>query len=363
MRGVYIFLGIIFIASGTGTYQANYPVSVTALLLSLFVYILNENSKKQLFGRTLLYIATLFASLIVYLAFTYIFAHLHNENFSSYAGIDSIGKSGISVYLSRIKIAFVNFGQIDKENRSYNMFPMTTNIIFKGMLVMLLVMSIFLCANAIKQKKYINTVMIVLLLALFPLSVNLIFVLSNVSAIHTLAMYAWIFVPVFLILQTQFIARLYAHIFRQLTIISGAVVIMLALMYSRYSNVCYLEATLIQSQTISYFDQMITRIRSVSGYTNETPIVFINERELHDSGRIEYSEFEAVSTIPYKNSIDAYLNTYGWATFMANWNGYSPIRGNPSDYDNNIEVIRMPEYPDDGSIMMIDDAIIVKFGR
>ena len=152
-------------------------------------------------------------------------------------------------------------------------------------------------------------------------------------------------------------------VYRQLTVVSGVIVITLALMYSRYSNVCYLEATLIQSQTISYFDQMITRIRSVNGYTNETPIVFINERELHDSSRIVYSEFEAVSTIPYKNSIDAYLNTYGWATFMANWNGYSPIRGNPDDYNNNFKIMQMPEYPDDGSIIMLDGVIIVKFGK
>lgn len=361
--GAYVFLGILFIACGTGTYQANFPVSVTTLLLSLFVCVASKNSKRELFYRFVIYAGVLFSSLIIYLIVANIFSLIHNEIFSSYAGTNSMGKTSIFVYLSRLKIAFINFWQIDKGNPSYNMYPMTTNIVFKCILVMLLAMFIFIYTHFVKQKKYIHIIMLMFLLMLFPLSVNLIFILSDATAIHTLAMYTWIFVPVFLALQTQFVAKIYVRISKQITIMCGMIILMLALMYARYSNVCYLEATLIQSQTISYLNQMITRIRSVEGYTNETPIVFINEYEKYDSGWINYSVFEAVSTIPYTNSIDAYVNGYAWATFMANWNGYNPVRGNIDDYSDNIDVAQMPSYPDDGSIKMFDDVIIVKFGK
>ena len=361
--GVSVFLGSIFIACGTGTYQANFPVSVTTLLLSLFVYLINKNNKRELFSRAVIYAGALFSSLILYLAAANIFVSIFHKKFSSYAGINSMGEDSISVYVSRLKTAFINFWQIDKGNHSYNMYPMTANIIFKVMLVMLLSMSILICVHFMRQKRYFHAIMLVFLLMFFPLSVNLIFILSTVSSIHTLAMYTWIFVPVFLVLQTQFVTQLYIYISRQVTIMNGVIILILVLMYARYSNVCYLQATLLQSQTISYFDRLITRIQSVDGYTNETPIVFINEHGMHDSTWMKYSAFEAVSSIPYTDSIEAYVNTYTWATFMANWNGYNPLRGESNDYKDSIDVAQMPTYPNDGSIKMLNDVIVIKFGK
>lgn len=46
---------------------------------------------------------------------------------------------------------------------------------------------------------------------------------------------------------------------------------------------------------------------------------------------------------------------------MKMWCGFDPIVLKASDYEWMPEVLQMPNYPDEGSIKMIDGVIIVKF--
>ena len=46
---------------------------------------------------------------------------------------------------------------------------------------------------------------------------------------------------------------------------------------------------------------------------------------------------------------------------MIQWTGYSPVIANPDDFVELDEVKLMPHYPDDGSIKVINDTVVVKF--
>ena len=55
------------------------------------------------------------------------------------------------------------------------------------------------------------------------------------------------------------------------------------------------------------------------------------------------------------------VNTYTWRAYMKAWCNYAPQIKDSTDYIDDNRVIAMPSYPDDGSICIIDDAIVVKF--
>ena len=104
----------------------------------------------------------------------------------------------------------------------------------------------------------------------------------------------------------------------------------------RYSNILYLKADVMQTQMISYYTTLITRIESIEGYTEDAQVVYIGEYDKHDKNLVGISE--------YFDDLD--LATY---------------KGEPIFNDGNAEVASMPCYPDQGSIRCINGKIVVKF--
>ena len=137
--------------------------------------------------------------------------------------------------------------------------------------------------------------------------------------------------------------------------------IVLMILYIRFANICYLKATLQQSQTISYFTTLVSQIKSTDGYTDETPVVFINERKISDKTFANNNYFSDIYLHPYRYR--NLTNNYAWREFVQAWCGYSPITKDPEEYEDLLEVAGMPSYPDSGSIQLIDDVVIVKFAE
>lgn len=46
---------------------------------------------------------------------------------------------------------------------------------------------------------------------------------------------------------------------------------------------------------------------------------------------------------------------------MANWNGFNPVTIDQTEFENSPIVKNMPCYPDDGSIKVINNVVVVKF--
>ena len=54
----------------------------------------------------------------------------------------------------------------------------------------------------------------------------------------------------------------------------------------RYSNILYLKADVMQTQMISYYTTLITRIESIEGYTEDAQVVYIGEYDKHDKNLV-----------------------------------------------------------------------------
>ena len=77
-------------------------------------------------------------------------------------------------------------------------------------------------------------------------------------------------------------------------------------------------------------------------------------------GYIEYVSFKKYRTT-YSKNVNGYVNDYTWIKFMKQWTGYSPTVIDAAAFAEIDEVKQMPSYPDDGSIAIINDIVVVKF--
>ncbi|MCM1474475.1 MAG: hypothetical protein NC040_10470, partial [Muribaculaceae bacterium] len=123
----------------------------------------------------------------------------------------------------------------------------------------------------------------------------------------------------------------------------------------------YLKAEFQQQRIISYFTIMITQIKSLKGYQDEMPVCYINPKYKKDLMLKELSGFESLYVLPYQGAKKG-VNNYEWGRFMHNWCAFSPEVVDEEDFIDLPEVIDMPYYPDDGSIKIINDTVVVKFG-
>lgn len=70
-------------------------------------------------------------------------------------------------------------------------------------------------------------------------------------------------------------------------------------------------------------------------------------------------QFDEIFIYPYNSS--EFINDYNWKITMQLWCGFEPETLTSFDYMQMPEVMQMPNYPDEGSIKVIDGTVIVKF--
>ena len=140
-----------------------------------------------------------------------------------------------------------------------------------------------------------------------------------------------------------------------------AVMLIMGVVFARFANVCYLKAQIMQSEAVSYYTSLISTIQSTEGYTKDTPIFYIGENDKYDEGVLGDQRFEPIWLPPYNgNSI---INDYNWKETMKMWCGFSPVYATTEEkekIDTNA-IVKMPAYPDKGSVKYIDGVVVVKF--
>ena len=134
------------------------------------------------------------------------------------------------------------------------------------------------------------------------------------------------------------------------------------ILYVRYDNYCYMLSELRLSQAISYFNTLSTRILTLKDYREEYPVVFINEVEKRSHADTitirQNSDFPVTNPYGYP-----FVNSYAESSraFIKHWCGFTPEFADAKKFENNSIVQSMPRYPNDGSIRIIDNTIVVKF--
>ena len=195
--------------------------------------------------------------------------------------------------------------------------------------------------------------------ALVPLGCNFIFVMSE--EVHSLMVYGQVMQVVLLVCLAAW-SDIPLRFFRWLLTMGTALILAISgIMYIRYDNQCYLKTAFQQQEAISWNTTLVTRIESTPGFRDELPVAYVNRRNMQDRNLYNLEELDFLKLATYDENSQGYLNDWAWEAFLARWCGFQPETVNPDKVAGWPEVEEMPSYPDDGSIQIIRDTLVVKF--
>ena len=360
-RKWYTFLiGVFLIACSVGIYQATIPLALSAMLLWFIRHVHGQKdlSWKQYFLTALYLAAACLAFVGLYLGINKIYLILNDATLSSYQGIDTMGSLPVSTYLKRIVHAYKVFLLPNKAG-SGCMYPNGMIYLYWLLFGLCIVTGSILLLQSAKQR-ISKLFQVGIPLVFIPLAVNFIYVMCDPPGVHTLMVYSHVMLPVFLIWEIgELMKYIRKHHSIKLACLSCALALLLA-MYVRIDNICYLKAELVQTQTARYYNTMITRIQSAEGYKDGMTVAYVAFSKKGDSSLISNEAFDGLDVVPYYDTDDM-INSFAAIAFIENWCGFAPMV-DYSSYGDLPEVQSMPCYPADGSIKVVGDVVVIKFG-
>ena len=354
---------ILLLTCSVGTYQAYIPVILSVFLFSMIKAFSEAENREQ---RIILYkkLIVLFFSCIAFMALYVLimnfFLRRSGIELTNYKNLNTITGVSLREYLGRIPVVYREFFR-PSGNVSYNMVPGHIRYLYYGILAA----GIFFMGRLIfsRRKNPVSAVILIFLTILIPLSVNFIFMMVEQQYCSALMMYGY--VMLFTITAWAFersIGPEQSAAGRILKTVSFLGMGALVLMYCRYDNICYLRINISQTEAIRYYSTLVTRIQSTEGYNSWLNVSYIGVPHVgrRDNSVEEIPEFEHIRIHPYYGMRDA-VQDYPWKEFLRIWCGYTPHEVSESYFRDDPEVQAMPRYPDDGSIKVIRDTVVIKF--
>ena len=262
--------------------------------------------------------------------------------------------------LRRVLICYMDIGK--------SLFRDNTGLTSNSLIRMSLVICIFFSVCIfVRLGKVINSKGVKLfyfgILLFLPIGINLIYPMTSDNFVnYEVARYSMVFlwiIPIYLIeLQDKYEISQTVYIWMRKIVLVCIVVVSINYIY--FNNSIYLKISFLPEQANSYFTVLIAQIKFCEGYKDEMPIAFIGERGIQDltfSVNDQYnSEF-----ISSRSDLKDWINDYAYIEYMQYHCGFAPtiveLEEIMTSYD---EIERMPVYPDNGSIKVIDNKVIVK---
>lgn len=346
-----------------GIYQAYLPHFISFVLLFLIRREISgeyEDHKKRFRDLLLLSFAAL-AGLAIYLLTNKIYLHIIDSGMGRYRGLDNYGITDGNGYLARIFQAYYRFF-IPDPDFGKNMFPFRLYSIYRLILIpVIVIFSIILVIQRWKKSRC-SGVFLLLFFLFVPFSTNFMYILSGEEGIYSLTLYSQSFVFVIFVMLAECIETSFSNkrLCRPVLTFVSLLCLYVSLFYSKLDNVEYTKLGEYIEQNKSWYTTLVTRIKSVEDFSDTLPVVYINEYEKKDADLYYDAMFSAIAISPYDDS-NMNINGYWWKDQMYIYTGFYPELESADKFADLPEVENMSCYPNDGSIKIVDDTIVVKF--
>lgn len=361
----YGFLpSILLVCCSLGIYQAYWCLGASFFLLYLISLCMNKDTKnKELLTASLKILVTLLAGLVLYLVINKIMLAAQNMNLSGYQGINQMGAFSLSQLPTILYNAYGWFFRMVTENYLYiTWYPIVRYIIGIGYLLTIVCFSVACFQN---RKHILRLLGLILFTLILPLTINSIYLMCNdASTIHLLMCYSVVLVFFMPLVYLQGVCATKALTSRILPLFKGGYLtglLLVLFLYVRLANLYYLDLELAYNETNSFMITLSTRIQQTEGYTTDKPLYF-HGLYPHATNRNIW-ELRAVNqmhgTIDVDNMINSPLMRYNFSRVYLS----TPIHEvtDPAIIEElQDDIQEMSNYPNDGSIKLIDDVIVIK---
>lgn len=338
-------------ACSLGIYQAYFPFFAVLLLLTVLISCLDaEKSTKAVLLHAFRCLAALLLSYLLYRLLLQVCLTVLGASLSNYQGMSSMG----SLSLRRIPQAYAEFFLLPvREFAGFN------STAFLRLMLLLLMLTSALLPILFLRGKPTRVLLSVLILLLLPLAANAFLFLAAQSTIYTrmcMGLTAIFYLPVVL---AEHLPVRRERVRRSAALFLAAVLLLTSVNYAWQSNGNYQMVFYSNRKAENYFTTLFTRVKSLDGYCEQMPVVFVGEKFSDTSYRDNW--LNTPFLYRGRTGAVAQLNQYSRAQFVAHYLGYSfrsITEGEAAKYAAEIDA--MSCYPDSGSLRIVDGMVLVR---
>ena len=363
-----VILPVIFMTLSMSIYQAS--ISIIMCLAIICIFIILQNDEKELAISKIVECSVSFIiSFVIYYLLAHIFIYVLKIGFiNDFYGLDGSNivpklyggyfiKNTLSCYGAFISL--VSGESVFAFNETG--YATTLNLLF--FIVSLLSFIVLFFKSNIK---FVNKILSILLILIFPIAVNVIFIMtdSKIRLSEARVVYSYIFYFIFSALIIDYLVSNFklSKVLLPIFLVISSLILCdkIILAHHSYYN---LEK---QNEDLKNFClRLSTQIMSMDGYDKDKKVLILGRPE-YDTNFI-YDHYIRIVFKEYENQFNLVSGWYqDWTrviNFFAGANFKSPEdRPNMEEYYKySKDVVDMPSYPAKGSIKIVDDYIVVKF--
>ena len=356
---------VLLLACSLGVYQAYFPITVCLLVASVILsaaFSEEEKNWKDVVFQAARYVAVLAAGMVVYFLINKAVLSYYDMEMISYQGGASMGKITLDQLLSAVKRCYVDFFNLGRDNVLVLNATGLMRKCYQGILI-LAALSVVLFL-ILSKRNWFQKIWMLLGIAIFPVSMFLVYVMAPDAQTYTLMGYAVSCLLIFFAVWADAYCRkgcVKTWIGTAYTWLSELVLVMLLISYIWYGNGCYMSLEYTKNHDMAYFQTMITQIKSIDGYDDTLPVAFVGN-VIDDATNNQGSLMGPVFAINGKS--ESNVNVFSRTHIITQYLGFAPTVCGYEETRACMEsevVQKMPSYPDDGSIQIVDGIIVVKF--
>ncbi len=361
-------IGVACLTLSMGCYQSYIAVTSAMLIVIVAIDIVDKRWDDKWYGIIITaakYLACLVLALVCYFVVLKICLAVTGRELVSYKGMDNMGQISISQFISRAIVGYKEFFGFYRDNTTH-----TFHTFFTALSALATVLSGITVVWAIVKRKIYRKPMLLVLFAVvalvFPLAVDLAFIMVDVSqTVHLLMRFPSV---ILLVLPAMALDRIKfdCHISKKKVLKSCVSLLFVGLLavqliicaeFAVLANRAYFTMDMSYKQTETYATKLFTKIEMTEGFTKTTPVALVGYAKVD-------SNFKYVGIIGAATANDI-LNTYHDAKASM----FKYCFGTDYYYasDAVVEAIKqtdkyqeMPVYPAEGSIETINGVIVVK---
>lgn len=363
----WLISGSFLLTLSLAIYQAYFPLGI-GFFLSILILdaVKGDKGFSTLLRRAFWYLTGLIVGLLFYFPLNNLWLRIMRMEMVSHKGVNHMSQIPLKELPKRIGLTYNAFFEM----LSGNYYGMTGNVWIRLIIIILLTGVLFLLIGRsvwlLREKKYLVCALLWVFILLFPLGIHSIYIMVDEQYLYTLMVYADVLLFIFpLVLCEECISleKKSRKVWRMTGIMNWVITLSMVfsgIFYVYQDNAAYLEAELSLSAAKSYYTTLITQIKSLEGYQEEMEVVLVGENQDSTIYEIQREFFQDIE-IGGIYETDRVVRGIDKGRFMKYYCGYD------QDVTEDISSVReedwqsMPDYPEDGSIKIAGDKIIVKF--
>ena len=366
-----IIIGFLCLTLSTGIYQSYCSVTLCIILMDVVIRLyLKKGEWKSILIRGILYCITFVVSLGAYIGIAKIATKISGIALSGYRGIEDMGSLNLGALAYSIIKTYLNYFRLMTKEDIYQINPIfLVNLIF----VIINIVLIVLLVNRLREKEeLINKIGLIIAILLMPIAMFFPEVMTQArGGVYSLMTYSVAFVFILPIVLYEKRNRVLIQRVsndgncdsKKKDIIGRTLCISVfinILVYIWFANGNYQALQYTTYHDLAYFETLATQVKSLDGYTPDLKVALVGDRfddPTFKAGSLmgEYFDISGKSD----TNVDYFNNIYLWKSYL----GFTPEiiefrdSGHLSEMD---EVKAMPCYPEDGSIAIVGDTVIIK---